>query len=217
MTLFWRLLLAHLLADYPLQPNALVRMKDKPIGLALHLGIHAVVTMAMLWPVADVLWPGVLGLMLFHGLLDRAKIRKTAALGLSEPAAYLLDQTLHLISLVTLAWLFTRISSVAAALQLAPWSVQGVFLILCTHFWAITERILTVNLPAYQAEVAAQMWPRMAARGLPILVTIAAQPAALKSGATLALPYVGTRYWRRALMTDLAVSATGVAALLLLV
>ncbi|MFN2147478.1 MAG: DUF3307 domain-containing protein [Anaerolineales bacterium] len=216
MAIFWRLLLAHLLADFPLQPNSLVRLKDRPAGLAIHLGIHAGVMVAVLWPAASTLWPGLLGLVIFHGLLDRAKIRSAVRLGLSEPGAYLLDQAVHLGSLALLAWISFRFSTAAAALPLATWSIQGVVFILCTHFWAITERILTTGTPTYQAEVRAQMWPRMAVRGLPVLVTIAAHPAALLAGAVVGFPYAGTHYWRRALLTDTAVSALGVGALLLL-
>jgi hypothetical protein len=214
MALFWRLFLAHILADFPLQPNALVGLKDRPIGLALHLGTHLVVMLALTWPVAGTVWPGLLALILFHGILDQLKIHRPARLGLSEPAAYLLDQALHLASLVLSAWVLTAASDRVAALPLAAWSIQGTVLILCTHFWAITERILTANNPAYHAEVVDQAWPRMAARGLPLLVVIAAQPAGYVSTSASSLPYTGMRYWRRALLTDLAVIAAGVIALL---
>jgi len=216
MAIFWRLLLAHLLADYPLQPNALVAVKSRPAGLAVHLGIHLIVTLVLIWPAAGMMWPGLLMLIVFHGWLDRTKIRSSARLGLSEPAAYLLDQALHLASLGLAAWFFSSVSERVAAMPLAVWSIQGVFLILCTHFWAITERVLTVRKPAYQAEVAAQLWPRMVVRGLPVLVALAAHPLARVTGVASALPYAGLQYWRRAVLTDLLVSAVGVCSLLLL-
>ncbi|MEJ2010688.1 MAG: DUF3307 domain-containing protein [Anaerolineales bacterium] len=215
MALFWRLFLGHLLADFPLQPNALIELKNKPAGLALHLGTHLVVMLALTWPVAAVIWPGLVGLILFHGILDQVKVHRSDRLGLSEPAAYLLDQALHLASLALTAWAFTAASDRVAALPLAAWSIQGAVFILGTHFWAITERILTVNSPAYQAEVIEQTWPRMAARGLPLLIVIAAYPAGSLSTSASVLPYAGMQYWRRALLTDLVVSVFGVLALLL--
>ncbi len=216
MALFWRLLLAHLLADYPLQPHALVALKSKPGGLAIHLGVHLAMMLILVWPVLALVWPALLILTLIHGWLDRTKIRSTARLRLSEPAAYLLDQALHLASLILVAWAFTRTSQKVQTLPLAVWSIQGVILILCTHFWAITERVLSVRQPGYQEEVAAQLWPRMIARGLPIVVVLATNGGYASAGAALSLPYAGTYYWRRALLTDIVVSALGVIALLLL-
>lgn len=216
MALFWRLLLSHLLADYPLQPQALVALKSKPRGLAIHLGVHLAVMLILVWPVLPSTWPALLVLTLFHGWLDRTKINSSARLGFSEPVAYLLDQGLHLASLIAVSWVFTQTSQQVQALPVADWSIQAAILILCTHFWAITERILSARQPGYQLEVAAQLWPRMIARGLPIVVVLAAEGGYLRAGVASSLPYAGTRFWRRALLTDIVVSALGVIALLLL-
>ena len=41
--LFWYLYLAHLLADYPLQTDGLMRVKDRWWGRGLHVGVHLAV------------------------------------------------------------------------------------------------------------------------------------------------------------------------------
>jgi len=211
MGLFWRLLLAHLLADYPLQPNALVARKGRAAGLVLHIAIHLLVSMLLVWPVLGRIWPALLFVALFHALLDRSKISLARRAGLAEGRAYLLDQALHVGSLACVAW-YGGLATGSAVLPVARWSVQAVVLVLCTFVWAVTERVLQLGTPDYREEAREQYWPRLVARGLPVLVAIAAAPGGAAAAALL-LPYVGRRCWRRALLTDLLVSGLGVLAL----
>lgn len=103
MQLLFTLILAHLFADFPLQSNALAKLKKYHLtGVLLHVVIYMVVTTLLL---ADPWrhWPLVVGLGVVHFLIDAAKMR--FAQGNDGPLAFLLDQLLHLASMIAAAYL----------------------------------------------------------------------------------------------------------------
>lgn len=122
---FWKLLLAHVLTDFVLQPRRLAENKRRLPVLAIHLGVHFAVAGLILYglgprPGGRGLWV-VLGLTLVHGALDRGKIwldDRLAKRGADEFRAWKLfvaDQALHLISIAVAAvlvgqssWAFAR-------------------------------------------------------------------------------------------------------------
>ncbi len=105
MQLFLTLLLAHLFADFPLQSNALVRFKGKHLtGVLLHATIYTTVTASLLGQWLPY-WPLVVGLGGIHFAIDAVKSR--LASNTEEIRTFLLDQLLHLISLL-IATLFTH-------------------------------------------------------------------------------------------------------------
>jgi hypothetical protein len=203
---FWKLLLAHLLADFPLQPYALVRRKSNPIALLSHLLIQLVVMMILLWPLTLIKLAVLLGIVGFHGLLDRLKVRSTRRLGLSDVSAYFIDQALHVLSLVGAAWILTALTRTPFAGNAAPWVLQALALVFATYVWGITERILAESNPVWSAEVHAQFWPRMILRAAPILALIAISTQKAPAVAGSLWPYLGRRYWKRALLADVLVS-----------
>lgn len=100
-TLFYRLLLAFLLADYPLQTDWVFKIRyEKRWGVALHAGIHLLVTLAVCLPYLHSPWfiVGVVVLQAVHGLFDTVK--KNGLLG------FFADQLFHFASLAALAWIF---------------------------------------------------------------------------------------------------------------
>lgn len=97
--------LAHLVADFLLQPKWLVGWKEKSgRGIAVHGAIHALALFAVLAPRRFDVFTLILGIALAHGLIDAVKIRwqkKAAAFDLF----FVVDQLAHLAVLAAAAWL----------------------------------------------------------------------------------------------------------------
>ena len=100
MDLLATLVLAHLIADFPLQTNRIFRLKRRHwAGVLLHAGIHATVAAILVRnPLAH--WPMLVTLWLGHFGIDWLKLRfdfKFKSLG------FVLDQMAHLLLLLLLA------------------------------------------------------------------------------------------------------------------
>lgn len=103
LNLYITLVIAHILADFPLQVGSIYELKVRSNwGLALHVGIHLMVMMMLIesplqWWLALVLLGGI------HFFIDWAKLRfpiKPQVLG------FVVDQFWHALSLVPLTLLF---------------------------------------------------------------------------------------------------------------
>jgi hypothetical protein len=104
--IFWRLLLAHLIADFPLQTDKVFALKRKGgWGVSVHAGIVGLVTLLFsipylgrpqAWAAIGILWLG-------HVLFDGAKLQVTRRLGLKGENLwfFLADQVFH----VAVIWL----------------------------------------------------------------------------------------------------------------
>lgn len=100
------LLLAHLIADFPLQTDLIFRLKTKNwMGVALHAGVHVVVT-ALLLPSSLYTWPLLALLGVLHFLCDWTKLRCPSN---SQASIFLLDQAVHVAVLLLLAGGFVGI------------------------------------------------------------------------------------------------------------
>jgi len=107
MTLLLKLVLAHLIGDFLLQPNRWVQEKEerklKSPKLYLHVMIHGLLVMLLLWDWQQ--WPIALGIVLAHVVIDSIKLYfqkpKTKNFWL------LIDQLLHLISIAWITYLVT--------------------------------------------------------------------------------------------------------------
>jgi len=74
LSFFYRLLLAHFLADFPLQPNELYRLKTKSLlGSAIHGSVFGLVALSLLLPGGAPVWGVVALLTAFHILVDHVK------------------------------------------------------------------------------------------------------------------------------------------------
>lgn len=97
--------LAHIVADFLLQPKWLVEWKEKSgRGIAVHGLIHALALVAVLVPRRFDVFVLVIAVALAHGLIDTVKIRwqkKAAAFNLF----FVVDQLAHLAVLAAAAWL----------------------------------------------------------------------------------------------------------------
>jgi Protein of unknown function (DUF3307) len=105
MMLLLKLLLAHLIGDFLLQPKAWVKSKeDKKLGawqLYVHVTIHGVLVLLLLWNWQ--FWPLALVIMVVHLLIDAAKILLQTKN--TKRAYFFLDQILHLLS-IYIIWQF---------------------------------------------------------------------------------------------------------------
>ena len=126
MTIFLALLLAHLLADFPLQTNRIFRLKVAGnAGLVLHVLIHLLMTALLVGrPLHHLDLLGVLGVM--HFVVDWTKLRFP---GERQWPGFLLDQLAHLISLGLLALWQPEVTAVLS-------------------LWVMFPLILLVSLPA---------------------------------------------------------------------
>ncbi|HLA98019.1 MAG TPA: DUF3307 domain-containing protein [Anaerolineales bacterium] len=204
----WHILLAHFLADYPLQFSWILRNKRRTLFVAIHAGVHLVMTLLLVGAERGRLWPYLAVLAGLHFIIDVAKnvIYKLRPKWVVVP--YIVDQCIHYLTIWILA---ARIQ--AALGDIAPpfdpqWAILGTSYLLAMYVWYISERIMVYASPTYQAEVQAQYLPRMLTRGalLTLLLTATSVPrtTALAASAIAILPYVGKHRWR-ALLTDIGV------------
>jgi hypothetical protein len=100
MNLMLTLLIAHLFADFPLQTNALAKLKEERwIGVFLHVLVHVIVT-ALLIDHPGHYWPLLLGIGIAHFAIDGIKLLYAGKKGL---AYFLCDQALHVSTLTLTA------------------------------------------------------------------------------------------------------------------
>ena len=117
MNLLMTLLLGHLIADFSLQSNWIHRLKSRSwIGIALHVGIHIIVTAILLRRPVDA-WPLLSILGLSHFALDWLKVRDTSD---NRILTFLFDQAGHIMILVGLAWWMPSVESILPISFLQP-------------------------------------------------------------------------------------------------
>ncbi len=103
MILFLKLLLAHLLADFILQPTGWVhekeRLKHKSSKLYLHLLVHFGCMALLVWETG--LLPAIIVITIVHGVIDYLKIQYQHS---NRRGAFFLDQLLHIVTLIIAVW-----------------------------------------------------------------------------------------------------------------
>lgn len=102
------LIAAHVIADFMLQTDILVRHKNRPVFLMLHGAIHAAVSYIALqtWTC----WQAPVFVFVVHTLIDFGKQRS----GNDGATVFVVDQIAHVASLAGLAWLLIRFSGMPA-------------------------------------------------------------------------------------------------------
>jgi hypothetical protein len=90
-------ILAHLVADFMLQPLWLVRRKQRWDGLFIHVGfvLACMIALIPLEPAAAGLWPAMLAIGAVHLAADRWKVRHADAMFRPPLVPFLLDQAIH--------------------------------------------------------------------------------------------------------------------------
>lgn len=107
MILLIKLILAHLIGDFILQPKKWVKDKEKKKlkspKLYLHVAIHIVLLFLIVWDLT--LWPLLVTIGILHLIIDAAKLifqnKKT------KRVWFFMDQLLHALSIVIVYYVFT--------------------------------------------------------------------------------------------------------------
>jgi hypothetical protein len=207
--MFWILLLAHFIADYPFQPDWMVRRKKRIDGLALHVIVHLVVMLVIVGTARAQIWPYLSGLAFIHFWIDVGKntVYRLRPKWIVLP--YLIDQLCHYLSIGLVAWwIGQQVGTVLLPLTESA-SILGIGYLFATYVWFITERVLAHADAAYRSVLIRQLWPRMLTRGIILsgLLFLAQSFPVLLFAAPSAgsLPYFSGEYRLRALFTDLSV------------
>lgn len=107
MIVFVKLLLAHLLGDFLLQPTSWVLDKEskkhKSIYLYLHTLLHGLLALLFVWEKEFLFYA--IGLAALHGFIDFLKLQFQA--DSTKRSWFLFDQLLHLIVIIGISWLYT--------------------------------------------------------------------------------------------------------------
>ena len=108
MIILIKLIIAHFIGDFLLQPKSWVEEKEnrkaKSVKLYLHILIHGLLTLFILWDCNH--WLLALLLMLSHGIIDTIKLYVQKESNKSK--WFLIDQVLHIISILGLWVLFFK-------------------------------------------------------------------------------------------------------------
>lgn len=205
---FWLLFLAHLLGDYPLQPNWLVAKKRHPWALILHVATHFALMFVLIGPARTRLLPQLIILTVAHLVLDASKITISTRRPVSIGAAYVIDQAIHLVLIAGTALWIESVLSADMALQSSAWPAIACGYVFVTSAWSATERILTEHQPSYNHEVRTLAWPRNLTRAglLTIWLFLAQTQYPIIPFLGVSLPYISGQFRKRALLTDLAVT-----------
>jgi hypothetical protein len=206
--MFWHILLAHFMADYPLQSTWMVRNKIHFWVLVEHVSIHFVVMLVVLLPAAGVWWPYLLAIAAIHFMIDAGK----NWLYIHRPqwvrGPYLIDQALHILTIALVSqWAASRVEPQQPYLPTQA-AVIAIGFLLVSSVYMISERILLRGIPAARARNASGVWGRMFFRAglLAALLLGWNSHTAAMAGLTSLLPYPATRSGLRALLVDLLVT-----------
>jgi hypothetical protein len=209
--MFWTLYLAHFIADYPLQNSWIVVEKRKWDGLLLHVLIHFLTMSALSYSGwHNVFWYLVLLTVIHYGI-DMLKnlifkLRPNWVIG-----PYFFDQFLHLLSIFFITWL-VRINQ-PELLNMpfqGDWMVYATAVLLVTHIWFITERIVFYQDPKYVEKVNehhnSRLILRLAIFALLIWSSRAIYGGVLMAASAFVFPYLDEPYARKAMMVDIGVA-----------
>jgi hypothetical protein len=115
MNIFYLLLLAHLIGDFPLQSDSIFRLKQKSmLGVLLHVAVFALVALILFSPFLAYfqIWLAVLVLLIVHAALDRLKLTIASSSASDRFRYFILDQAFHFFSLwIVSIWLSSELQN----------------------------------------------------------------------------------------------------------
>lgn len=133
MIILIQLILAHFIGDFLLQPKAWVAKKEKQkaksFKLYLHILIHGLLVLIILWDFKY--WLLVILLTVSHGIIDILKLYAQKESNKSN--WFLIDQVLHLISILALWFVFFK-----PALNVTSWYEN-------TSIWIYSTALLFIT------------------------------------------------------------------------
>lgn len=106
MSIFFRLVLGHIIGDFALQTVDLVVLKARSWrGLFLHALIMTACFVLAFWTDLPVWWPWLLPLFALHWLTDWGKVALARRFPQRKLSMFILDQVVHLAVIVGVIWL----------------------------------------------------------------------------------------------------------------
>ena len=144
MLLFLKLLLAHILGDFVLQPEKWVKDKEekkvKSVKLYVHIGIHAVLLLFVLQFDVQEFWLGVLLIIISHYVIDLLKLylqKKT-----TKRIWFFVDQILHILVLLIVSALYVDFTVSIEHIFTNKMLLLLIFILLVTSVSAIIIKIV---------------------------------------------------------------------------
>lgn len=132
-----KLILAHLIGDFFLQPTSWVKEKEKKKlkspKLYLHVLIHIALLFLILWDVSK--WPLILIIGLSHFIIDALKL--TLQKKKTKRLLFFLDQLFHLLVIIAVYWIF-----VAKDININIFTEQNLLLLTCVLFLTFPVSII---------------------------------------------------------------------------
>jgi hypothetical protein len=152
MTIFWRLVLAHFIADFTLQTNKVATWKrESRVGMLIHILTHPLVTYALTWPYLSMPWVQthwiqlngwvcVALLAIFHWLEDEWRVWSIRETGSPDSTGFFLwDQVVHLTMILAF-------SPTVSTLKPDPWVLPVLCVVLISHFVSVLVFFLENDL-----------------------------------------------------------------------
>ena len=143
MEIFWRLVLAHFIADFTFQTNKVASWKRKSrMGMLVHVLTHPVITYALLWPFLSMSWVQtrwiqlngwrcVALLALFHWFEDEWRVWSIKEIGSPDSTGFFLwDQVVHLAMILALSPAMTEP-------KVSPWILPVLCGVVLAHFVSV--------------------------------------------------------------------------------
>ena len=166
--MFWTLLLAHFIGDYPLQTDAMVIAKQRLPGLCLHIAVHLVVMLVFLIGILGFdlndLWGMITAIAAAHFLIDWGKTQAGKRWPDVIVVPYVLDQFAHYGTLLLAAWWADATHGIDMFLPTKAWIVPTVTILVATYVTYITEKVCSLKDADRLTRVNAQGWHRMVSR-----------------------------------------------------
>lgn len=145
--IFIKLLLAHLLGDFLLQPNSWVADKEQRKHRSIYLYLHTLLHGALAWAIVgntDFGWYALL-LALSHGMIDLAKLH-FQNIG-TKRMWFLIDQFLHLIVLVAITLLYNDTYFNIASIPERYWIIVTAVLLLTSPVSILIKTVISIWTP----------------------------------------------------------------------
>jgi hypothetical protein len=152
MAIFWRLVLAHFVADFTLQTNKVATWKrSSRAGMLVHIMTHPVVSYILAWPYLSMTWVDtrwiqlngwvcVALITLFHWLEDEWRVWSIQETGSPDSTGFFLwDQVVHLTMILALSPTLTE-------RQVEPWVMPVLCGVLLAHFVSVLVFFLENDL-----------------------------------------------------------------------
>ena len=147
MILFIKLFLAHIIADFILQPNAWVthkeQQKGKSIFLVWHILIHFVLYALFIFKLDFLIYAAIIALL--HGIIDFVKLKFQKKK--TKRNWFIIDQFIHLALLFCVVFFYTNLPLNVFKLNQTAWVLITAFIFLTQPTSIIIKNIISVWTP----------------------------------------------------------------------